>query len=169
MQPHEWRSVQWCTGKWHLFGGNCEKTIYMIFGLWSLGLNCIKPILSYILFKTKHFVIFEWHYKRPHGYIHHEFLRKTHGYLHHEFYKKSHGYIHHEFYRVDYTILIHSEKVMRFFSTFPVQELKLSITRDTAKILDLLSRGRALSPYDSSFPREEMRQDLSEGGFNHTS
>ena len=57
---------------------------------------------------------------------------------------------------------------MRFFRTFLVQELKLSITGDTAKILDLLSRGCALSPYDPPFPREEMRQDLSEEELNHT-
>jgi hypothetical protein len=48
MQPHEWRSVQWCTGKWHIFGGCCERAIYMIFGWWSFGLICTKQILSYI-------------------------------------------------------------------------------------------------------------------------
>jgi hypothetical protein len=59
MQPHEWGSVQWCTGKWHIFGGSCERTSYMLFGWWISGLICIKPILSYtfqnFLFKILNF------------------------------------------------------------------------------------------------------------------
>ncbi len=75
---------------------------------------------------------------------------------------KSHGYIHHEFYRVDYTILIHSEKVMRFFSTIPVQELKLSITGDTAKILGLTLERLCTFTLRPILPKRRMRQDLSE-------
>ena len=97
------------------------------------------------------------------------FKGKSHGYIHHEFLKKSHGYIHHEFHRVDYTILIHSEKVMRVHSTIPVQELKLSITGDTAKILGLTLKRLCTFTLRPTLPKRRMRQDLSEEGFNHTS
>jgi len=48
MQPHKWRSVQWCTGKWHLYGGCIVEqlaTWYLAGGVWAI---CIKPVLSYI-------------------------------------------------------------------------------------------------------------------------
>jgi hypothetical protein len=56
MQPHEWGSVQWCTGKWHIFGGCCEQTILHDIWLVDLWLICIKQVLSYI-FQIKTFLI----------------------------------------------------------------------------------------------------------------
>ena len=73
------------------------------------------------------------------------------------------------FRKVVLQVLDHSEKVMRFFRTFPVQELKLSITGDTAKILGLTLERLCTFTLRPILPKRRMRQDLSEGELNHTS
>jgi hypothetical protein len=44
-----------------------KTTNYMIFGWWSFGLNCIKPILSYILQIKTFFLNIEKYFKGAHG------------------------------------------------------------------------------------------------------
>ena len=143
MQPHEWRSVQWCTGKWHLYGGSFGHDY--LHDIWQVDFRqiCIKPILSYILFKTKHFEIL-WMTLWNHTMV-----------------KSSMGF------RI--ITWLHLPWVFEGWSNFKYiqkrwwdssvhslpRKLKLSVTGDTAKILGLLSRGCALSPYDPPFPREE--------------
>ena len=73
------------------------------------------------------------------------------------------------FYTVATQVLTHSEKVMRFFRTFPIQELKLSITGDTAKILGLTLERLCTFTLRPTLPKRRMTQDLSEGENNHTS
>ena len=51
MQPQVWGSVQWCTGKWHLFGGSCERSSYMLFGWWISGLDLHKA--NFVLYQVR--------------------------------------------------------------------------------------------------------------------
>ena len=59
------------------------------------------------------------------------------------------------FRKVVLQVLDHSEKVMRFFRTFLVQELKLSITGDTAKILGLTLERLCTFTLRPILPREK--------------